>query len=560
MAEILTESFCERCGTRYTFEAAIPKMRRIGKLKVLSKGLKNYVLSDDASLDEALAEARSDEERELSGGQLDAFHQTFQFCMSCRQYTCSNCWNETEGRCLSCAPLSIEGGQLRSPFDDLLAGGGMAPLVSQPTATDGSAASAGNGYGNGHAVVEEPAPPALIGSAWPTIDLFRSPQAEPTIEPLAESGGDNAPEALIQTASEPRPPVADEAWVATHPEVSASAGSPIQDPDAARADFWARPFTGFAPIPEPTNGPDPDALTKAGDSTAEVDLPVSDEAVVGAAADDWQSLLYATPLAEPDGNIAPAPIVEATPDERAAELAERTTRLLGRFRVPARSAGAAPAGQPAEDRGTILKPQVEATPQPIAASPEPRTETVSTPPESPVETVAEPVAVQPSAIETAHEPAPEPTWMVVAPPEVEPEIPAEAVAAVQPVAPIDPAAPPPEPEPVATPTDRIEMPAWPTPVRPPLRDSAPVQAPTVLAPQWPAPLRPGLDASATPFWASGEAGRAAREADLWTASAREVAGALDPLASQGGVQACISCGLSLSATARFCRRCGSRQS
>ena len=96
MAEILTESFCERCGTRYTFEAATPKKHRIGRLKVLSKGLKNYVLSDDASLDEALADARSEEERELSGGQLDAFHQTFQFCMSCRQYTCSNCWNEAE--------------------------------------------------------------------------------------------------------------------------------------------------------------------------------------------------------------------------------------------------------------------------------------------------------------------------------------------------------------------------------------------------------------------------------------------------------------------------------
>jgi len=166
MTEILTESFCERCGTRYTFEAAIPKNRRIGRLKVLSKGLKNYVLSEDASLDEALAEARSEEERETSGGQLDAFHQTFQFCMSCRQYTCANCWNEAEGRCLSCAPLSIVGGQLGSPFDDLLAGGGMASLA-QPTLAHEDHGHSELGFGNGHSAEVEPEPPALVASAWP---------------------------------------------------------------------------------------------------------------------------------------------------------------------------------------------------------------------------------------------------------------------------------------------------------------------------------------------------------------------------------------------------------
>jgi hypothetical protein len=42
MPEILTESFCERCGTRYTFESAAPtKTRKLGRFKTLSKGLKN---------------------------------------------------------------------------------------------------------------------------------------------------------------------------------------------------------------------------------------------------------------------------------------------------------------------------------------------------------------------------------------------------------------------------------------------------------------------------------------------------------------------------------------
>jgi ribosomal protein L40E len=42
---------------------------------------------------------------------------------------------------------------------------------------------------------------------------------------------------------------------------------------------------------------------------------------------------------------------------------------------------------------------------------------------------------------------------------------------------------------------------------------------------------------------------------FWEASAREVAGAI----SHVGVQSCGDCGLSLSASARFCRRCGTPQ-
>ena len=118
MTEILTESFCERCGTRYTFESARPRVRLKG-VKVLSRGLKNFVMSDDNSIDEAMAAARSDTDRELTAHQLDAFHKTFNFCMSCRQYTCPNCWNEAEARCLSCAPhLGQE--VMPAPFPDLV--------------------------------------------------------------------------------------------------------------------------------------------------------------------------------------------------------------------------------------------------------------------------------------------------------------------------------------------------------------------------------------------------------------------------------------------------------
>lgn len=106
MTEILTESFCERCGTRYTFESARPRARLKG-VKVLSRGLKNFVLSDSTSIDEAMASARSEADRDSTAHQLDAFHKTFNFCMTCRQYACANCWNEPEAKCLSCAPLAI---------------------------------------------------------------------------------------------------------------------------------------------------------------------------------------------------------------------------------------------------------------------------------------------------------------------------------------------------------------------------------------------------------------------------------------------------------------------
>ncbi|MCJ7711460.1 MAG: hypothetical protein MUQ32_11605, partial [Chloroflexi bacterium] len=104
MTEILTESFCERCGTRYTFESSAPRKSRVGRVKVFSKGVRNFVMTDDSSFSEAMAEARSAEELVATTHQLDAFHQTFNFCLDCRQYTCGSCWNTHEGRCLTCAP------------------------------------------------------------------------------------------------------------------------------------------------------------------------------------------------------------------------------------------------------------------------------------------------------------------------------------------------------------------------------------------------------------------------------------------------------------------------
>src|SRR5829696_784200 len=106
MTEILTESFCERCGTRYTFEPVASRRKPLKAIGTLGRGIRHFVSDPGSSIDEAFAVARTEQEQRSTATALEAFHQTFNFCLSCRQYTCADCWNPVEGRCLSCAPTA----------------------------------------------------------------------------------------------------------------------------------------------------------------------------------------------------------------------------------------------------------------------------------------------------------------------------------------------------------------------------------------------------------------------------------------------------------------------
>ena len=161
---------------------------------------------------------------------------------------------------------------------------------------------------------------------------------------------------------------------------------------------------------------------------------------------------------------------------------------------------------------------------------------------------------------------------------------AEPVAAVEPepVAAVEP-----EPAPVAAaqpPQDVVEQPVW--------LSVAPDPDATPAAPPAQAPTDGGLPAAASadaqwpsqPEWPSQPQWPSARSATprpntilgrpvvpsggidaLWAASSRDVvapmATAPTPLGQQmpAAAQPCINCGLSLSSTARFCRRCGTAQ-
>jgi hypothetical protein len=243
--------------------------------------------------------------------------------------------------------------------------------------------------------------------------------------------------------------------------------------------------------------------------------------------------------------------VEAQPTavaetDRASVAASQTSDLMQRFRPgqsldaeieayerqqdEARAASEALAAAAALDRldatGVESATLAEATeaPEPAVAAPE----AAVTAPEAAV-TAPEP-ALEAPAPEPTPEPAPrvdlveQPTWRIVAPdPEsVEPAVPTTEAPAV-------PAVPP-----VAAQAE----PQWPaSPEWPSQRQAAGL--PFLNRPAQPTG---GIDA----LWAASASEVTHRSA---SASAREV----------GGVQPCVSCGLSLSATARFCRRCGTRQ-
>ncbi len=511
MPEILTESFCERCGTRYTFESGAPRGPRLRGVKVLSRGLKNFVMSDDTSLDEAMAAARSESDREVTTHQLDAFHKTFNFCMSCRQYTCGNCWNEAEGQCLSCAP-HLGHDILQAPFPHL-----------DPAA--GLETNGGNGGPNGH---HEP-PPMADAMAWPTSDLLRDEL--PTVD-LASG---------LDATVEPGALRAEEA--------------PAWDLLRARADeFEAGEIAG--------TGFDEDEGLEPIDAAARL-------ADIGAA-----------PIApRPVTPVPPTSDAAEDPDERAAAAAEQTTDLLRRFRpgqslddelaaFEAELVPAEPEVEPIAAAGPEpeLHPVIAAAPEPVAAALEPEPVVAAVPEPEP-----EPV------IAAVPEPEPEPVIAAVLEPEPEPVIAAAPEPEPEPVV---AAAPGPEPEPVVAAEearrDVVEQPTWrivapdvpapgagdqPIAVPPAGPFRAPVEPSTASTnPNWPAqPEWPadrgagGLPSFGRPAVASGGIEQ------LWAESAREVTAAPVATAAKSGVQACVSCGLSLSATARFCRRCGTRQ-
>ena len=179
------------------------------------------------------------------------------------------------------------------------------------------------------------------------------------------------------------------------------------------------------------------------------------------------------------------------------------------------------------------EPAVEAAPAPATVAPSPEAVTAQPEPVLPAPPVpAAPTPPSAPAVDIVAQP----TWTVVAP------------------------------EPAVAPTPTNGTPAAPVPPTPPVAPLAPTNGKAVApaeqaaAPEWPAqPQWPAQQASVgLPFLGRPAVPTGGVEA-LWAASDQEVTASPTNDRPTAGVQPCVSCGLSLSATARFCRRCGTAQ-
>ncbi|MEO5884978.1 MAG: hypothetical protein ABIQ58_05625 [Candidatus Limnocylindrales bacterium] len=465
MSEILTESFCERCGTRYTFESAAPRTAKLKGIRVLSRGLKNFVMSDDTSMDEAMAAARSETDREVTSHQLDAFHKTFNFCMTCRQYTCGNCWNEAEGFCLTCAPhLGHE--ILPAPFPAMDAHPGIA---------------LGNGIGgtNGHAVADN-------GNtlAWPSMDLERDLEDAAAFD-ASEMPPIDAAARLVALGAIDEP---------VGPTEPADGAARAEDPGAEHAHQAAQ-----EPPARSATAIDPSDVTGRAAAAAEQTTDLLRRFRAGQDLDDE---IAAFESGRADGELEPAGAVEqaeaeAVAQARAVEQAEAVAQARAVEQAEAEAVAQAQAVDQAE---AVAQAEAE-----LAAA-----------------------AAHDDLIR-------QPTWQIVAPDAVPPA----------PVEGPSPTAAPPAPPSTNGPIPVQTEQQWPT------------------QPEWPSQR---TASAGLPFL-----GRLAQPTgtleSLWAESAREVAsapmsltpGAAPARGAAGGVQPCVSCGLSLSATARFCRRCGTPQ-
>jgi hypothetical protein len=595
----LTESYCERCGAHYVFEAEAPKPLSIKSARVLAKGLRNFVMNDGQSLGDSMALARHEESGQTSGRVTEAFHKAFNFCMTCRQYACESCWNPKQGACLTCAPdpeLSPIAHETHL-------------LVRTPATHFGTEAELGPEATPGwpSADLEETPPPATAFGAMEEMPAATTPQTTPHwLARSVSSDGEAADQQRDAWTQWPlADPLAPEATLTAEElsmvrsnlpadeEVAPQPAPPLtrtqrQDPAAARAAAAAAAAAAASaaaaarvePLAEPAASPAVPDLTSAAPSTPPEPpaQPVGSDEGKPIAARLFGHFGHPAQGQKP-AVVEPAQSLRGTPSS---DPWPHVTRWADRPTQSSTSTFASDPG-PAEASATPFLP-VEATAAAAAPAFEPATGLAPTPePELAAQATAAPSPQEPASppvepwIAAPAQPAPEPrqlpqrqSW----PEQGQLPLPAAAADAGRPSV-FEPAAGMAIRRPAASPSDPIAATARPAPAPTPAAPPQPEPLEPAKAPVYvdrAAPMWPGMGGQWTPqqqpnqVWPAptsavpSPAVLSARTAAPATPSAADVwAQSSQPVLTSGSVRVCHHCGLPLSTHARFCRRCGTSQ-
>ena len=372
-----TASYCERCGTRYVFCVDADKGEPLRKVRLLAKGLRDLLLPDDDPNSGAPEPSRADNDR----ARLDeAFHRTFNFCLTCRMYACDKCWNPSQGACLTCAPQPDD--TPVAPQDHL--------IVRTPATRPDQGADRGDGQWLfpdilGPAAGATPLA-AVVSSSVPAIDL--AAQSRETARPAAPAwptrdletaaGGPGAvgPVACLEAPADHDWPAADLATPGS--DLTADEMLAVRSQLDRKAEPAALPLPTEASVPDLVEVPLP----------AAVELPAAAEA----------SMPRILPLPEPP--IPAASLAQAVPGAPAESGIETLEAFLLRASMVGGAAEPAvePLVEPAPSAAEVAVPE---QPQPVAI--------VDATPPAPVAPVARTIAppwAQPAAPKAPTTPPP----------------------------------------------------------------------------------------------------------------------------------------------------------
>jgi hypothetical protein len=104
VSEGLVQYVCERCHTRFVLALSGRKLSPSNQVRAGLEAARHTVLRRDASYAENLTEATRRIGQVNADAEYERFRRSFNFCHNCRQFVCSDCWNDTQRQCLTCAP------------------------------------------------------------------------------------------------------------------------------------------------------------------------------------------------------------------------------------------------------------------------------------------------------------------------------------------------------------------------------------------------------------------------------------------------------------------------